>query len=474
MKRKQFLKTSVCICATVIFALLFTTGVTLFGQEADPFYLNLLEKAEKSLLEGNFSKAIEELEIAAFGLTTERRLEAKAYVYMSLSYFYLKDLERSKNYLKEAQKLVEAKDFQNLNLHESVRTDLESLVNSFKAEIAKEQEVEKMREKYEAEDIPPGETKEEEAPGRLDRDLRIIRKLEKDIEQDPRKTSLYYDLYLLYKHNNNVFYAKRTLENLIKNNPSERQGYYLLGKLEFEEKNYGEAEKIFEKILNLFKRAQLDENILSETRAYIILASYLRGKEKKAQQLASSWIGNFTEEKISSFSINIEDKEKLQRIVNTARGRVEAEKDRIRIKRLEAEIKKEPRDTSLYYELYELYSKRRKFKEAKETLKNLVKNNPNEKSAFFLLAKIEYSRRQYKDALKEFSRVMVNNKEMSTSRELVLKSMIYSSLCYFHLDQKQRAKAYITSIYDSASEDEIMRLVRDEGLEQEWDRISQQ
>ena len=92
MKRKQFLKTSVCICATVIFALLFTTGVTLLGQEADPFYLNLLKKAEKSLLEGNFSKAIEELEIAAFGLTTERRLEAKAYVYMSLSYFYLKDL----------------------------------------------------------------------------------------------------------------------------------------------------------------------------------------------------------------------------------------------------------------------------------------------------------------------------------------------------------------------------------------------
>ena len=278
----------------------------------------------------------------------------------------------------------------------------------------------------------------------------------------------------LYKSGNNVLYAKRTLEDLVKNNPSEMQGYYLLGKLEFEEKNYSEAEKIFEKILNLFQRAQSDENILSETRAYIILASYLRGKEKKAQQLASSWISDFTKEKISSFSIDIENKEKLQRVVNTARARVEEEKDRIRIKRLEAEIKKDPRDASLYYELYELQSKRRKLKEAKETLENLVKNNPNEKSAFFLLAKIEYTRRQYKDALKAFSRVMVSNNEISASRELVLKSMIYSCLCYFHLDQNERAKAYIKSINDSASEAEIMGLIREEGLEQEWDRISKQ
>ena len=176
---------------------MFFKALTLYGQEADPFYLNLLEKGEKSLLEGNYSKAIEELEIAAFGLINEMRLGAKAYVYLSLSYFYLKDLERSKNYLKEAQKLVEAKDFQSLDLHESVWTDLESLVNSFKAETAQEQEVKKIREKYEAEDIAPEEAEEEEAAGRLERDLGIIRKLEKDINEDPRKTSLYYDLYIL-------------------------------------------------------------------------------------------------------------------------------------------------------------------------------------------------------------------------------------------------------------------------------------
>ena len=197
MRRKQFLKTSVCICAAAIFTLMFFKALTLYGQEADPFYLNLLEKGEKSLLEGNYSKAIEELEIAAFGLINEMRLGAKAYVYLSLSYFYLKDLERSKNYLKEAQKLVEAKDFQSLDLHESVWTDLESLVNSFKAETAQEQEVKKIREKYEAEDIAPEEAEEEEAAGRLERDLGIIRKLEKDINEDPRKTSLYYDLYIL-------------------------------------------------------------------------------------------------------------------------------------------------------------------------------------------------------------------------------------------------------------------------------------
>jgi len=120
---------------------------TLLGQEADPFYLNLLNQGERSLLEGNYRKAIDELEIAVFGLTKETRLEAKAYVYMSLSYFHLNDLEQSKKYFKEAQKAIEGKYLQSLDLDESVRTDLESLVNSFKAEMAQERQIENIRER---------------------------------------------------------------------------------------------------------------------------------------------------------------------------------------------------------------------------------------------------------------------------------------------------------------------------------------
>jgi tetratricopeptide (TPR) repeat protein len=471
IRRKHFLKTSACIQATIISALLLLTGAIVYGQEIDPFYLNLLEKGEKSLLEGNYSKAIEELEIAVFGLSKEKRLEAKAYVYISLSYYYLNNLEQSKVYLKEAQKLVEANELQDLDLHESVWTDLESLVNSFRAETAQERQLENIREKYEAEDLSLGVAGEEKASSSLERDLRITRKLEKDIEDDPRNTSLYYDLYLLYKNSNNILYAKRTLEDLIKNNPSEIQGHYLLGKLEFKEKDYEEAEKIFEKILSLFERTQADENIISEIKAYLILASYLRGKENKAQELVSSWMSDFTEEKISSFSIDIEDKEKLQRIVNAVKSRAEAGRDKIRIKRLEAEIKKEPRDTPLYYELYELYSKSSQLKDAREILEDLLKNNPDEVAGVFLLGKTEYRLNRYREALERFRRMVVVSDESYAERELFLKSMIYVCLCLRHLEQEGSLRSYLDSLYGYAQESEIMRLVREEGLEQEWNRI---
>lgn len=466
---KQYNLRSLCILSIIMAALLIPGEGTLLGQEVDPFYLNLLNQGEKSLLESSYRKAIDELEIAVFGLTNETRLEAKAYVYMSLSYFHLNDLEQSKKYFKKAQEAIEGKDLQDLDLDESVRTDLESLINSFKAETAREKQLESIRKKYEAEDLPFGEA--EGALSRLERDLRITRELEKDIEEDPRNTSLYYDLYLLYKHSNNVLYARRTLENLVKNNPSEIQGYYLLGKLEFGERNYEEAEKIFEKILSLFERAQTDESILAETKAYLILASSLRGKEDKAQELVSSWMSDFTEEKISSFSIEIEDKEKLQRIVNLVRSRAEAERDKIRIKTLEAEIKKEPRDPSLYYELYELYSKRRQLKEAKEILEDLLKNNPDEVAGIFLLGKTEYGLKHYREALERFRRMVVVSDESYAERELFLKSMIYVCLCLQHLEQEGSLRSYLDSLHSYAQEAEIMRLTREEGLEQEWDRI---
>ena len=126
-------------------ALLIPGEGTLLGQEVDPFYLNLLNQGEKSLLESSYRKAIDELEIAVFGLTNETRLEAKAYVYMSLSYFHLNDLEQSKKYFKKAQEAIEGKDLQDLDLDESVRTDLESLINLFKAETAREKQLESIR-----------------------------------------------------------------------------------------------------------------------------------------------------------------------------------------------------------------------------------------------------------------------------------------------------------------------------------------
>lgn len=69
------------------------------------------KKGEKSFLAGNYKVAVKELQIAAFGLLGEKKLRAKAYVYLSLSYYYLKDIDESEKYLKEAAELISEQEF---------------------------------------------------------------------------------------------------------------------------------------------------------------------------------------------------------------------------------------------------------------------------------------------------------------------------------------------------------------------------
>lgn len=422
------------------------------GQEADPFYLNLLSQGERSLLEGNYRKAIDELEIAVFGLNKETRLEAKAYVYMSLSYHYLKNREQSEKYLKDAKNLIGEEELRSLEIHESTRTELESLLNSLKPEIDREKlQIE--------EDVNVQE---------------LIKMLENEIKDNPRNVSLHYQLYDAYRSNNNRAYARRTLENLVKNNPAEINGYYLLGKFEYEEGDYKEADKIFEKVLELSKRVQLEESLSAQIKAYLILSSHLRGKRNKAKERVFSWISDFQEEKISALPLDIEDKENLERIINVYKAEAEAEREKIRIKRLEKEIKDEPQNVSLYYELHELYSKRRQSKDAKEILEDLLKNNSNEVAGVFLLGKTEYRLKRYREALERFRRMVVVSDESYAERELFLKSMIYVCLCLRHLEQEESLRSYLDSLYSYAQEEEIMQLVEEEGLEQEWERIRQQ
>ncbi len=118
-----------------IFAWLFLAiKIDLFAQgsqQIDPFYLNLLEKAQKTFLSKNYTEAIRQLEIAAFGLAGEKVLKVKAYVYLSLSHYYLRNMKESEKYLKEAADLVGEKEFENLQIAESAWPDLEKLLISF-------------------------------------------------------------------------------------------------------------------------------------------------------------------------------------------------------------------------------------------------------------------------------------------------------------------------------------------------------
>jgi len=125
-----------------LWALLFM-GVILLGysdltcQETDAFYKNLFKKGEKSFLAKNYKEAVKELEIAVFGLYKEKELRGKAYVYLSLSYYYLKDVKKCEKYLREAFDLLGDEGLKKLELDKPARSDLEKLIEYFKLREAK-------------------------------------------------------------------------------------------------------------------------------------------------------------------------------------------------------------------------------------------------------------------------------------------------------------------------------------------------
>lgn len=298
----------------ISFSIFFSSCLTLlsphfhYSQKSDPFYVNLLDKGEKSFIAGNYKSAIKDLEIAAFGLLEEKKLKAKAYVYIGLSYYYLRNLNKSKEYLNDAVESISEEKLLDLDLDESARIELKNLLNSFKLKAFDKDISERGDIRLNINEAPEK---------RKDRTVEtgLIKELEKTIQVQPRNIELYYKLCNLYIESGNIEAAKNTLKNLIKNNPAEINGYYLLGKIEFKERNYKEAEKIFEKILDLSKRIQIDERIIIEVKAYLILCSYLRGKRKKSKKMVLDWIDDFSREKIITLTLDIQDKEMLERII---------------------------------------------------------------------------------------------------------------------------------------------------------------
>ncbi len=100
-------------------------------QQSDPFYVGLLEKAQKSFLAKKYEEAARSFEIAAFGLLDNKSMRAKALVYLGLCRYYLKDLGAAENSLREAASLMGEEGFKNLAIYETAWPELEKLLVFF-------------------------------------------------------------------------------------------------------------------------------------------------------------------------------------------------------------------------------------------------------------------------------------------------------------------------------------------------------
>ena len=305
MKRGYSLKL-IDMSSILITCLLLFGGTILCSQQADPFYFNSLQKGEKSFLTKNYRNAIKELEIAVFGLFGEKELTAKAYVYLSLSHYYQKNLDESERCLKYAADLMGDEEFLTLEIAESVRPELQELVNYFK-----DREVKKERPKKPAPEIKKLEDKE--SVKRVDK--APVYKLETQIKSNPRNVAPFYELFQLHRANNDLKAGKKTLKNLVKNNPNEFKGYDLLGTLYYEERKYKDAAKNFEKIFELTKNIRIDQGILEKAGAYLVLSTHLRGNKKRALTIVAGLMNFLSEDRINSLPLNERDKAILQGII---------------------------------------------------------------------------------------------------------------------------------------------------------------
>ncbi len=111
--------------------LAFSAAFSISAQQIDPFYKNLLENAQKSFLARNYEDAARDFEVAAFGLLDNKVLRAKAYIYLSLCKYYIKDINASEKRLREAAALMGQEGFAKLEIYESAWPDLEKLIAFF-------------------------------------------------------------------------------------------------------------------------------------------------------------------------------------------------------------------------------------------------------------------------------------------------------------------------------------------------------
>ncbi len=279
---------------TACFAIIFCCSVSshFFGsvrQEVDSFYMRSFDRGKSLYASGNYRDALKKFEVAAFGFTQEKELRTKAFLYSSVCYFHLKNLQESENKLRFALELSGEDGFASLDLKSEMSAEIENLLVRLKFK------------KKEA-----GSRQQQTVSSR-----QAANKLEQDIKKTPRNPSLYYDLYYVYMEQNKIKTAKKTLEKLLVYNPREIEGLSLLGKMLYSEREFKKCEEYFEKIITISNKTPVEENIIDETGAYLILSSFNRVKRKLTQIRVSQWIERL-EKKIDILKLTDREKVRLR------------------------------------------------------------------------------------------------------------------------------------------------------------------
>ncbi len=295
--------------------------------QIEPFYLRLLRSGENAYIAGNFREAAQDFKVAVFGLYPDRRILARAQVYLGLSLVKTGDSSSGRELIEKALSAIGGSDhYETLGLGPAAASDLAALIKKWNLSptpaAAKTVESPVPLPSRPAE-TPPATiaapaTKpaaEEASTSSSDR----IGELKEVLAVDPRNATAYAELAELELRAGDAAAAKSTLKSMIRENPAEVEGYLSLGRICYREKIYKEADTHLEKFLDLVRVTGLSQNKIAEARALRLLAASLRDDSRKLRKFLAEYRDSFEGEAIDSLPLFPEDKARLRSILQTGK-----------------------------------------------------------------------------------------------------------------------------------------------------------
>jgi len=109
------------------------------------------------------------------------------------------------------------------------------------------------------------------------------------------------------------------------------------------------------------------------------------------------------------------------------------------VRDFERQIKSNPQNVSLYYDLYEFHMENDNRVAAKKAIENLIKKNPDEAKGYYLLGRIHYQQRELKRAEKNIRKVFELQEKTPVDEYVLLEAKIYHILTVLLQGERQRA-----------------------------------
>ncbi|MCX6565544.1 MAG: tetratricopeptide repeat protein [Candidatus Aminicenantes bacterium] len=297
--------------------LLFTALARPAGmQETDPFYRKWLETGEASYFARSYDRSVEYLEIAVFGLSRDKNLQARAYVFLALCRTALGLKEKANENLNAAAAHIGWDGLRAMNLQGEARSRLDNLLTgSPRSPAVAPQTLPSEPEKSPVISAPP-------EPIPLPPENRVtppppagtpsVHDLLQAMETNPRNPDPYYELSRLLRQTGEYDSARDTLEKLLNQNPAEIRAHLEIGRVEYLAGNPKRAVKSLEKFLSLTANVPVEERFRDEGRALLLLSAARKGDQKKVVRLLAESEDLFRPERFDKMTLDPADLERLR------------------------------------------------------------------------------------------------------------------------------------------------------------------